>query len=223
MRRLRTALLVQLMGVGISALCAGCSTPGYLGNRARDAGDIFTATVGVGAGVKARVGPLVAGLSYYQDSLGVRGGDVGIYKGRKIFRSGDLKGDCTVVFCGGDHFETDVTGPRLKSIDSRTPTFEVIPFILAIPAPFIEAQRKQPTAGASYYTQVEGVIALGGGIRLGFNPGELLDFFLGWFHVDMFGDDSAKSERTIGSSLPFTRGTPPAYARAAPGFREAQP
>ena len=31
--------------------------------------------------------------------------------------------------------------------------------------------------------------ALGRTLRFGFNPGELLDFILGWFTIDIYGDD----------------------------------
>jgi len=31
--------------------------------------------------------------------------------------------------------------------------------------------------------------SLGGTVRLGFNPGELLDFILGWTTIDIYGDD----------------------------------
>ena len=40
-----------------------------------------------------------------------------------------------------------------------------------------------------YYAQMEAVIGLGPSIRLGFNPGEVLDFVLGWFTIDIFNDD----------------------------------
>lgn len=40
-----------------------------------------------------------------------------------------------------------------------------------------------------YYTQVEILAGIGGGIRLGFNIGELVDFLLGWTTIDIYGDD----------------------------------
>ena len=43
-----------------------------------------------------------------------------------------------------------------------------------------------------YYTQVEVVIAIIGSLRLGFNPGELLDFLVGWTTLDIYGDDLNK-------------------------------
>jgi hypothetical protein len=171
-----------------------------MGNRMRDAGDIFTATVGLGGGAKARVGPVSAGLCYYTDSAGVRAGDAGVFSDRKIFRDADLKGDCAIVLASSDHFETEKTQSRNKTIDSRTPTFEIVPFILTLPALFIEAQQDKPTAGPSFYTQLEVIAAVGGGVRLGFNPGELLDFILGWATIDIFNDDLKREKRTTEST-----------------------
>jgi hypothetical protein len=43
-------------------------------DRGRDAGDIFTATIGKGSGVKARVGPANASLFLGQGERGIRNG-----------------------------------------------------------------------------------------------------------------------------------------------------
>jgi hypothetical protein len=40
-----------------------------------------------------------------------------------------------------------------------------------------------------YYTQIEVIAGFGGGVRLGFNIGEFLDFILGWGIIDIYGDD----------------------------------
>jgi hypothetical protein len=45
---------------------------------------------------------------------------------------------------------------------------------------------------ARYYSQIEVVAAAGVSLRIGFNPGELLDFFLGWFGVDTYHDDPSR-------------------------------
>jgi hypothetical protein len=42
---------------------------------------------------------------------------------------------------------------------------------------------------AHYYTQLEAVAAIVPGLRVGFNPAELLDFLLGWTSLDLFKDD----------------------------------
>ena len=44
------------------------------------------------------------------------------------------------------------------------------------------------------WTQIEVAAGLFGDVRLGFNPGELLDFLLGFFGADLYGDDIARGE-----------------------------
>jgi hypothetical protein len=41
----------------------------------------------------------------------------------------------------------------------------------------------------SYFTQIECVMGLGVNLKIGFNPGELIDFILGWTTIDIYGDD----------------------------------
>ena len=39
------------------------------------------------------------------------------------------------------------------------------------------------------WTQVEVTAAAGPAVTMGFNPGELADFIVGWFGIDLYGDD----------------------------------
>ena len=41
----------------------------------------------------------------------------------------------------------------------------------------------------SYFSQIEAVLGVVISVRVGFNPGELLDFILGWFGIDIYDDD----------------------------------
>jgi hypothetical protein len=62
----------------VLAMCVVCGcvgTRGYFTDRRRDALDTVTLTTGVGLGVKARVGPLAAGLFGNQDLAGLRCGE----------------------------------------------------------------------------------------------------------------------------------------------------
>ena len=54
--------------------CAGCASP-YWQDRRADAADVFTATVGIGIGATARIGPLHAGLGANTDFYGVEAGE----------------------------------------------------------------------------------------------------------------------------------------------------
>ncbi len=58
----------------LAVMGSGCATSGYFAARLGDAADIFTATLGVGAGVKVRVGPIQPAFIYSDDVVGLRGG-----------------------------------------------------------------------------------------------------------------------------------------------------
>jgi hypothetical protein len=52
------------------------------------------------------------------------------------------------------------------------------------------------------------LLGLGGTLRLGFNPGELLDFILGWTAIDIYNDDAVsvrkqREEESIGIGSPI--------------------
>ena len=68
---------------------------------------------------------------------------------------------------------------------------ETVPFWLMPlpPQPALKQMAAQAVFPLSYYTQIEAEVGLVGSVRIGFNPGELLDFLLGWTTLDVFGDD----------------------------------
>ena len=180
-KRTGRVLACQFVGVLLSAACSGCATTGYLGDRMRDAGDVFTASVGMGAGAKARVGPLQIGAIGNIDMWGLRGGklgDVAFYE--TLTRDSLLPWPIHGSF-GEERFV--YKAPR------EMPSRRGKAFLAKAPLPFVGIA-DQP----EYYTQVEVVIAVIGSLRLGFNPGELLDFVLGWTTIDMYGDDLNKAE-----------------------------
>ena len=155
----------------------GCSSP-YFANRGRDAADIFTFTIGKGGGAKARVGPLQAGLFFNEDFAGLRGGGFGPQSAWKN-EKGKLPQDTDLLFFplfgvyGLDSFHGSILPPgRHKEFEAVSP----IPFIYTASTPY-------------YYTQIEVAVGFLATIRAGFNPGELLDFLLGWTTIDIFGDD----------------------------------
>jgi hypothetical protein len=49
-------------------------------------------------------------------------------------------------------------------------------------------------------TQVEFVGGVWFSFRVGFSPGELVDFILGWTTLDIFGGDTASRKRTAESA-----------------------
>jgi hypothetical protein len=190
-------LVIQLAGVVISAICSGCATTGYMGDRMRDAGDIFTATVGVGGGAKARVGPVTAGLFLNSDKAGLRGGEV--FSSTEEFQRTPRETTslipiinyCVLLFVNDDFRAT-------PDHDARHKSYQAISFIPLIS--WVDEPKLDPRAKWPYYTQIEAAVGLGGTLRLGFNPGELLDFILGWTTIDIFNDDLKKEKRTTEST-----------------------
>ncbi len=156
----------------IVAICmSGCANPNaYLADRVHDAGDIFTATVGVGAGATAKVGPLNVGLLANHDKAGLRGG--------ALFNSSSITAEqYDMLAVGTTKFST--MQPAMghgKCVDD----FKL--FGIGVPT-----NNCKETANLF---QIEAVAGIGPSVRLGFNPAEALDFTLGWFGLDIFGDDA---------------------------------
>jgi hypothetical protein len=181
MKTMTHLILPCLLAIGVT----GCvSTRNYLVNRGRDATDIITITGGLGAGAKARIGPLSAGLIANVDWIGLRGGSVFINKPDRgpeyVFGMYDF--NCTLIgeeYCG-DRWKNI---PSLRGKSYRAKTLGGIS-LLETPS------GDHPRANTiPYYTQIELAAGLLGTARLGLNPGELLDFVLGWTTLDIFSDD----------------------------------
>jgi len=190
-REVKTFIQTVFVGAAIVIVTGCAATKGYFVDRGRDAKDVFTATVGLGLGAKARVGPLHAGLLVNHDVVGLRDGAFGYYT--LSMGRGDgvaLEYEATVIPVPGPYREglfgnwafgydafmarQPVDGRRLKA------DYEVRSLI---PLLATEGLRHQ------YCTQFEVVLGLGPSVRLGFNPGELIDFVLGWTTLDIFDDD----------------------------------
>ena len=193
-------MMIQTLAALVAILnLTGCATP-YMIDRRRDAADIFSFTLGEGAGAKMRVGPVAVGLLANQDTIGFRNGcevimsppsrwDVPTYDFKML--------DVTFTLLGGEKadFTHGNCDDRFKSYSAITvcgisviePKWNDDPLV----------NRKAPwQSRISYYTQVEVVGGLVGTCRLGFNPGELLDFILGWTTIDIFNDDlEAKKQK----------------------------
>jgi hypothetical protein len=189
-----------LLLVGLVAISAGCATP-YMADRGRDAADIFTATIGVGGGARARVGPVHAGVVPFNvGSFGLRGGCwdndfSGMTYTEQDFMIIPLS---EIDTSGGEYVRGfAVTG---YTPDSRVATERGKGFYAGSRIPFITTDVSPPRDTNSsrhpysYYTQLEATIGVGLTINLGFNPGELFDFLLGWTTLDVFDDDIEQKE-----------------------------
>jgi len=180
----KIAQLTMLLFLAVFA--TGCvSTGGYFADRGHDGADIFTATIGIGAGAKVRVGPLNTGLLFAGDYAGLRGGTA--------FRGFDAtEGDFVTPIplfgewgplCAIDQYNLGYA--RRKDFIAGSEGLPLFVTDVHGTGRNAKASQRRPY----YFTQIEIVAGLGGTIRLGFNPGELLDFILGWTTIDIFNDD----------------------------------
>ncbi|MDD4871915.1 MAG: hypothetical protein PHR77_15260 [Kiritimatiellae bacterium] len=206
--------LIQIaVAVVVIANMTGCaSTKGYFIDRRHDSADIFTASMSLGGGARARIGPVHAGLIVNLFGGGLRGGEFGSWRGEQ----GDI--ECLFMpapacppglFCHETFIPRDDERGKSYEAQSRIPfiTTDVISPRFA-GAMLTDLERKMlKDAGVKpdhipgsvplyYYTQVECQIGVLCVVRLGFNPGELLDFILGWTTIDIFEDDlEAKKQK----------------------------
>ena len=189
--------------VALTIASAGC---GYLSDRGRDVADVFTLTIGGGLGGTARVGPVHTGLFLGADVAGVRGGGVDAIEGESV--------DLLLGFPGpeGWYFASDefavasddsIVRDRAKKYDAMG----VCPFIMVPSDPGQGPPRyvvpnyhgKYPYY---YWTQMEVIFGLGVSVRAGLNPGEVVDFVLGWFCIDIYTDDLSRiSKEPIGDRM----------------------
>lgn len=151
----------------ILSVSCGCS---YLTYRRRDAVDILTASVVTGAGVTVQAGPLVNGAGYNQTVMGIEDGDV--FKGK-----GALEWAFVLASAKGnwDH----------KNIERRHKFYQAL-LLLGIMG---VSPHGEPVQSGHYCTKAEIAASLGYGVKLGLNPGEVLDFLLGFAGLDIYGDD----------------------------------
>jgi len=201
--------------ISIAMLCsAGCTTS-YMGDRGRDAADIFSATLGYGAGCKARVGPLQTGLLMEVTGVGLRAGDMlGLSDFWPPHCDTPASWDVTATFfnveaCGGGK----TAQRRGKTFTCLTQTPVVYPLnpykeMDGESTDCVERRAKDLKeqgyvyAPAPFFTGIEMVAALGPSIRVGFNPGELIDFILGWTTIDIFNDDLGQRKACPVASAP---------------------
>jgi len=141
--------------------------------------DMVTVTVGWGIGGKVQCGPIQAGLLKCEDRAGLRGGALGAWESNGSDRRSPSEE--VILFPGTTSFLPDDNGVKARHKD----------FATAKLGPFIGAFGKwgDPYPRVYFCSQVEIVAALGPSLRLGVNPGEMMDFMVGWLGVDLYEDD----------------------------------
>ena len=171
--------LTQLaIALSLALACAGCGTP-YMIDRGRDAADIFTFTTGQGGGAKVRASVVNVGLLLCQDDMGLRGGKIwdNIPTGWLFTES-----DITYTLRSAEEFDPKRFDPRGKHYDAYGWLGVMLPDC-------------SDSWVVSYFTEIEVVLAVCKSVRIGLNPGEVLDFVLGWTTLDVFCDDVASEEQ----------------------------
>jgi hypothetical protein len=176
-----TAGIRAVLLLGLVLAASGCVSPrAYFADRWADAKDVFTASGGIGAGAKARVGPVHVGLIGSIGACGLCSGE--FVASIKVMEMNNL-----IIPASWEGVETAFAVEFMECANARDKGYGAISEI-----PFITTRKCNP----AYYSQIEVEGGLGVTVRLGFNPGELLDFLLGWTSLDIYGDDlAARRER----------------------------
>ena len=169
-----------LVTVAVVVLGAGCAGSGYFAKRGRDLRDVFTAELGYGVGAKARTGPLHAGLSYVWTPMGLGNGE--LYSFRDAATEEQCPYDVELVCMGIEG------APRGENRGKDCTAGWGWPFV-AWPKAIKAGDDGKALWPHPYYTDIRVTVGCGPAVTLGFNPGELLDFMLGWFGIDVYKDD----------------------------------
>jgi len=212
--RFFSIVLRQVVLIWVSVfVCAGCATSDYLANRGRDAADILTLTVGKGGGVSGRAGPIHCGLFFGVDHVGLKCGELQTDWTDQPSPVWSALFDPLLLLPGGDgvSFYEDIYLGKEKTSEEpeeislirgkRYYGSGVCPFVV-LPLTREYPGKRNPYSGYldetkypyHYLTQVELAVGLGVTIRAGVNPGELLDFLLGWIGLDLYSDDLSRLE-----------------------------
>ena len=202
MKRLYRAVVILVL----PTVMTGCaSTTAYFVDRGRDAADILTVTVVGGLGGKVRVGPAELGLCGLTDMVGLRGGEISVFSNEpdreaKLIESVDIEWVIGPLFQESFEYETS------KYRSDRHKAFRAYGILLGCPVHGNEfvgrTVSRDPFTHLQYATEIEVAAAVGVGFRFGLNPGELLDFFVGWFGIDIFDDDIEARRLKVKSSHP---------------------
>lgn len=169
-------ILFVLLAISLTS----CS---YTRNRINDAKDIFTLCVNPSLGCQVQAGPIRTGAGASISVYGMSDGCIGGFGGPRVLPPHQY------VLIGPGGKET-TTGWYYPDILKRGKEYQQEQFFLVgLPKYSNSKAWMKP-----YYTQFEVDAGFVVGLKVGVNPGELLDFFLGFFGVDMYGDDICTDE-----------------------------
>lgn len=197
--------------LGLALLFSGCAN--YWSARRRDTADLFTLTAVTGGGLKFQAGPVqVAPIAMIVDVGGLRGGE---------WFSSPLSPDQTVfpMDIGALWWTSSVLViPEVPRLEERGKAYcafpvgavreelftrhaECVPFLSVPRATWSEEKVELSRVSPAYWGQLELALALGGGLRVGTNLLEWVDFAGGWFGLDLLADDLGR-RTTLPAGLP---------------------
>jgi hypothetical protein len=140
---------------------------------------------------------LHVGLLLNQDQAGLRGGSIfssGDVNLNKVFELDTFLIPVSVFNEKSFGFEAFEPNPVVDAgRDKHFGSCSLLPFFsMPFKSPDAYAHASSLLSGRRhipFYTQVEVAVGLGVSIRGGVNPGDLLDFLLGFFGFDLYNDD----------------------------------
>ncbi|MCX7044290.1 MAG: hypothetical protein NTX50_02235 [Candidatus Sumerlaeota bacterium] len=196
---------IWILATMLVILCTGCATVGgYLRDRTLDAFDVFSVTLGLGGGVAGRAGPVHLGLGAYVDSYGIRGGDWRVFPGlmdaggygmtlEDTLQIWDSSGRCLPI---GAISISRILGASENRYVYKCHQVTGGPLLAFLheeeeDSYYDADQKERKPVLRPYYTQIDCSVAALFGVRIGFNPGELLDFCLGFLTIDLYKDDDS--------------------------------
>ena len=191
-----------------AAALSGCAATGsYFADRGRDLADVASLTFATGYGAKVRAGPIHTGSLVHTDMAGLRGGaplwglpeDHGRdYEAFFPFIPFGTPGRCSFEDFHASYDSGEADDPiilRHKAYEARGS----MPLVTTDFSPVLPSTQYDDTPGDylfhPYWTQVDLAADIVIGVRVGCNPGELVDFVLGWFGADILDDDLGKKRQ----------------------------
>lgn len=194
----RRICVIQALGVAFFAACAfcsGCASSGYLKDRMRDGADVFTLSVQRGVGVDAQASFLTVALGFESTYLGLEDGRMinnWTHEGFAILPT-EKDDQGTTFACGlvllsmKANMNPSSTGHCYQG--ERNKRYSGF-YLCGLPIGVNPLGMSSDTLYSPHSaTKIEIGASLGLGLRFGFNPGELLDFLLGWTTLDIYNDD----------------------------------
>jgi len=164
----------------------GCTT---CPKRTNDFKDIFDFSIPRGFGAHVHASLLGLGLGYNQTMFGLEDG---------FFYTTDLRTNCMPFIVSPQLNAPNELGLILinfhaNALDNLGPAFYSNYKLFGIIPSGPDGKAK---LSKSYYTKITASATFGYGVKIGFNPGEFLDFLLGWVGVDIYNDDSTTKNKS---------------------------